>query len=298
MTNRITQLFSRGSGRKNGSPARESDELIEFAVRHFRRDFPNSARVDCPSPAELLDLIKANELPGERLRAHLITCSECYDYFQSELAVYRNMVRAAALESDRRRPLPMMRSLVAFTCILLIVGALGVLMRWNRDAKPESSQVVNDRDSASIQQQANQQTQANAHVTPADTPSPLAVETPPSGTRQSKNLLATNIVNIDLESLNSRRRPNEVDAKRPRFTKSVNRVIIKLPAGSLRGIYSITLADVFGKSLRLAQATSKDGNKLELKLDFSQVKPGKYLICVTYANEVPECSPATITPAP
>jgi hypothetical protein len=74
-----------------------------------------------------------------------------------------------------------------------------------------------------------------------------------------------------------------------------NKLTVKLSAESPKGNYKLTLHDPFGKEITPPVPGSFDGESLRADLNLGAVRPGKYLICITRAEEVPDCLPAIVT---
>src|SRR5947207_15746639 len=62
------------------------EDLISSARDYFSSDFPNPARISCPPGDEIERIIKSNKLPPDRLREHVLGCSNCFQQYHQMLA--------------------------------------------------------------------------------------------------------------------------------------------------------------------------------------------------------------------
>src|SRR5574341_1088398 len=122
------------------SSEREVEQLITFGRAYFATDFPNPARVGCPSPTALRTLARSGELPGDKLCDHLFGCSECFRAYRAELEASRVVAPAvvASRWSEWRERLAAVFALkpaFALAGILLAVSG-AIWLVWRERAIP------------------------------------------------------------------------------------------------------------------------------------------------------------------
>jgi hypothetical protein len=107
-------------------------------------------------------------------------------------------------------------------------------------------------------------------------------------------LIAANRVTIDLDGVSILRDANRTESVTMILSASQNQVVVRLPSGSPKGAYEVSVNDPFGNSVLSVVGQSEDGVTLHVVLNLKDVKPGKHLVCVTRESEVPDCVPATV----
>lgn len=256
-----------------------TDEFVSLARKYFAGDFPNPERKDCPPRAELEASIQSDKLPDDSLRRHLFGCSQCFSLYQQLLATRRE------LES----PVPFWRHLAEFiferrvlilgTASVVLVAVVSGVLYINLKTSPNK---VTSVDQAKVV--------LNANVTP-----PVTRSSGPSATQNETAPEPVTVAEVDLRDY-TLRRGNESAAEEPlRVKRGVIAFAITLPEGSPAGAYSVSFLDPFGKTLRSRSASSPDGKQLSTTLNLDFPENQKFRICVSRANEPPNCYPIVIT---
>ena len=280
----------------------QTEQLVHLGANHFARDYPNSERKNCP-PLELPgELVQSGKLPGDELREHLFTCSECFVHYREELLRHRESESGvAAIESTSHktrtpRLVPVLAAalvgIVTISAVLLVTrkqGPSGDLANVNSNLDDEKYPARED------QPPGLRSTSPALTLPPASTP-----PRPPSPKRRSNSrpLVAENRLTIDIDRYNALRGAGRSEERPVLLKTTKNNLTIKMPDGSPAGRYRVSLADPFGTPLQSVEIISRDGLQLRLHLDLSSVKAGKYFVCLDRETEVPQCVPAVIEPGP
>lgn len=295
-SNLISQILKRiRSYFGRGSDFAQAQELVEFAVAHFADDFPNPRRDGCPPPETLTDMIRLRTLPAAETRDHLLSCSECFRHFQTELATQRR-VESAILPTaktflliPRRIVVPILSGVLVV--ILALTGAIWVILRIQ--SRRSSSTAERTLPKATSETPYPQDSQTGPLNSTADLGKRPQRKAEPDEDRDTSakgsNDLAANKVAIDLETSDALRDASGVQRSAVVLRSATNEVTVKLPLGSPKGGYKLSLADPYGHPVRVAKAISEDGRSLKLDLPLALVKPGRYLFCVSRLEEVPDC---------
>jgi hypothetical protein len=260
-----TRILSRGS---RIDPA----ELVNFAASQVAENFPNPKHEGCPPPEMFHDLVQQRLLPNEETRSHLLNCSECFRYYREKLA-RRDNVASASLSRKPFQIIPVPAAVVVFVGLLalVVVPVIGIMIwRLNRDAATQGYSITPPGSGALATPSAN----------PGQSTLPDRTETKP--------------VEIDLEAAVVSRGGKQPQVGSATLEATDNQVLIKLAPSSPKGPYTISLTDPFGTSVCSLLASSDDGTVLRAQLNLGGVKAGKYLLCVTRKEEVPDCVPATV----
>jgi hypothetical protein len=70
------------SGEPDGDRLDSPEAIESFAQGYFAGDFPNPQRAGCLPRLELIAAAQSARPPSDELRAHLLTCSECFNEFR------------------------------------------------------------------------------------------------------------------------------------------------------------------------------------------------------------------------
>jgi hypothetical protein len=73
----------------------DPEKLILVAWKYFVTAFPNERRVDCPAPGVILTA-RADQSPGDELRAHLFRCSKCFNKYSAAIWDHRRREASGA----------------------------------------------------------------------------------------------------------------------------------------------------------------------------------------------------------
>ncbi|HYG82578.1 MAG TPA: hypothetical protein VD861_19435 [Pyrinomonadaceae bacterium] len=74
-------------------------EMILLSREYQSANFPNPERLGCPPPETLREQIASGALPGDDLRAHLFSCSECFRSYRFALAAHKSQADALTTPS-------------------------------------------------------------------------------------------------------------------------------------------------------------------------------------------------------
>jgi len=284
----------------------DDDNLIAFARGYFANDFPNPDRVDCPSHTSLAEMVDTKRLPDATLRAHLLGCSECFEYLNARLTARPVEIppppawgRIVGAVTRSWRPLAA-TALLVVSCLFIWAVWRGVNRSFREGVAPPARS--GDELSAGV---GGLSPTPSATVTPA-TPEPVmtyAANTPPaSNPRPEKRrspALAAVLVRIDLRGRLTLRGSGDKDEGGPiRIPSARNNLSIKLPEESPKGEYTVSLVDAFGESVIAAKAKSRDGKYIALLLDMRGLPSRSYRLCISHADGVPFCYPLAVSGGP
>ena len=282
--NRIRSRITLYRARLRGD---DLEDLVRLGVNHFAKDFPRLKSVGCPSPITLDALVESEELPPDEIRQHLLTCSECFTHYRQKLSDHHatEAISSAANPAGHVRTFRLVPSLGATLVGIIAIAAVIVLL--TRPPETSHFNLIADSDPARSGMRSG-----SASISPEPSPSdgatkPEAIavthrKKPRTSTTQDK-------ATIDLERYNALRDASGPRQRPLRLQTRLTELTIKLPAGSPKGRYRISLADPFGTPLQSAEASSRDGIEFSSNMNLSSVKPGQYLICVTRQAEIPQC---------
>lgn len=275
----------------------DADDVVAAARCHFAHDFANRSRAECPNQQALSDLIRRGELPSNELRTHLFACSECFQHYRDELG-RRSASPAIASQSQSLSQFSAWRSAFALVGVVLLFLGVVIIGLWVASRSRQSSSpnlsaqapaVTSPPVAIHTEPQPNSTLDENA---PINSSHPGALRQP--RTSASPDLVAANKVSIDLERYNTLRNGNPAQITPITLKAASNQLTIRLISGSPRGPYTVSLNDPFGTLIRSSKASSNDGVVLRANLILDSIKPGRYLICITRKEEVPDCMSAII----
>lgn len=273
----------------------DPEALVQRGRTHFLEDFPNSSGDDCISAGVLNALIDSATLPSDEIREHLLTCSVCFAHYRDELARHRAAASSVAATQSpsllKTRLVPLVGASVAG---IIIIAAI-TFVALKRDVGPAQTVAsVNSKTNTTNNSLSHDQPNAATTPSPETNPERATSDRSQQPSHNSRQLIARNNVDIDLETHNPVRGPNDSPSLPIELRRMHNELTLKLPAGSPKGEYEVSLANPYGRYLKTVKAVSPDGMRLRLGLNLSSVKPGNYLICLGRQTEVPQCVLATV----
>lgn len=277
------RAFDRNKGRHETTGDSELAEKIVNTTRdHVARDFPNPQREGCPSRGAVFNSFRSGRMPKGEERAHILSCSECFNEYQIQLREYRAINRvpesAGGLAWWPRIAIP------GLAFVLLLVAIAITVSRFF------------------VGPQVNEQ--GLSHTTsPSSLPSPMVSNSAKpdqnkpedESQKQSTNsMIALNQVTIDFEQTTALRRLTPQQSKTISLSPTPYALLIRLPDKSPRGSYTVSLNNAFGKSVRSKPTASSNGKTVRVTFNLTGLNPGGYSICVTREQEAPSCLPVTV----
>jgi hypothetical protein len=240
------------------------EKLILAAQNHFATAHPNERRVGCPAPGVIMSA-SADLPPGDELRAHLFSCSECFNGYSAAL---QDNYRQTASDSAADWRTQLLRALLRWRLQTFAGVAVAVLLLVSlliqRREPSETSQ--------SIQRRSQPTPEASAvnPLTPVP-PAPTAGQPPdpPHEIPRPPEWLA---INLDLNRYRALGDSIRGDSRREEEKKIKLRPLrallkLRLRQGSEVGLYRISVVDPNGKRLTGARARSRNGKSLDAVLD-------------------------------
>lgn len=259
-----------------------AEDLLKVSRDHRAKDFPNPSREGCAPFQARLSAFGRGEMPVQEERAHILSCSDCFAEYQTAIAEYR----ATVSSSDKRVTHGLLIPALACAVFLILAGTVIWQVYINRDDKKEPAQAF---------MTPTPQATALPSPIPSRSGSPgqtyLTPEVPNSS---PTSLAAVHRMTIDFENAQALRRLAPEQSPIIKLSPVRQILFIKLPEGSPRGPYKVTLNNPFGKSIRFRTATSFNGKSVTVHFNLFGIPPARYSICVTRMQEVPSCLPVTI----
>ncbi|HEU0173676.1 MAG TPA: hypothetical protein VFV58_05390 [Blastocatellia bacterium] len=243
----------------------DPENLILIAQKHFATGFPNKHRAGCPAPS-VIRTARADQPPGDELRAHLFHCSECFkeysaairDYYQQpgSITAAENW-RTKLIDALSRWRLPLLASAAA---ALLLMANLFIQRRQQTEA-PQSG--FNRSQPAPLASTGNPSTPVPPALTARQT-TDFGLEKP----RQAE-LLAINLDLNRYKALGDTLRGGSLREEERKIKLPPRRALLKmrLRKGSEAGRYRISVVDPNSKTLIETTARSHDGKSLDAVLD-------------------------------
>lgn len=266
------------------------DELITFAQGYFASDFSNPEGVDCPIKGTLSGFVRSGKAPDNRVKSHLFGCSECFSEYRNALAAYREDTKSVAAAAylgpwwTRVVAAPPLRPLPIFACALLLIllGFVGLALVgdyvWRRGpalraacCEGPSPSPVRTVDRSTPQPPPKQANQKKAPVARPRT-------RPPTG-----ELIA---MSVDLRNY-TMTRGGAVSGGEIKLSRRRTRLMLKLPEGSDRGLYAVTVVGESGSTLETRNVTSTDGKTLTATLNLQRLEPGNHRLRISREGEPP-----------
>jgi hypothetical protein len=243
----------------------DPEKLILVAQKHFATCFPNERRAGCPAPS-VIRAARADQLPGDDLRAHLFRCSECFNEYGAAMQDHYQRTNSNTADADQRTKLmdalskwrlPLLASAAASLAL-----AAGLFIQWREQtASPQSIQ--NRSQPAPVAPAGNPLAPSPRAPTAEQRPD-SAQEKPP----QSESLA----INLDLNRYNALGdsiRGGSMRKEERKINLPPLRAILKLRLrkGSEAGLYQISIVDPYSNQLTKTAARSRDGKSLDAVLD-------------------------------
>jgi hypothetical protein len=274
----------------------EPEALIAFAQNYFGADFSNPERVGCPSPLALRSLARSGELPDDELCAHLFGCSECFNEYRAALEAGRADAPAIAVSGWARWREQLsaafsLKPVFAAGIIILITVSTAVWLAWRETGKPEAPSVARlepESPGASPDKLSTTETSATSAPLPATTPPRTARRPSPEPIAQVRVKLAEHRALRDVAATGGgERKPIELPAARARL-------VIELPADSLKGSYLVGVADADVAHLVISKTRSLDGKSLIVTLNLRRLSKKASFLSVGRPGKAPYIYPVVI----
>jgi|ERR1051325_4239322 hypothetical protein len=272
------RLFDRLQRRQTTAGELDFAESLKTTRDHIAKDFPNPQREGCPARGTVFNSFRSGKLPNSEDRAHILSCSECFNEYQIQLAEYR--AAKAAPENTRAlewRP----RIVIPALAFGLLAVAIAITV-WKFSAGPRVDQNVVSHTNETI-------------GSPPSLPSPSPAKPADESQKKSTNsMVAVSQATIDFEQATALRRQAPQQSNTISLSATPHALLIKLPENSPKGSYKVSLNDAFGKSVRSKTTASANGKTVKVIFNLIGLNSGGYSICVTREQEVPSCLPVTI----
>jgi hypothetical protein len=259
-----------------------SEQVLRAARDQHANDFPNPLRQGCRPCQSRLGAFRNGALPSPVERAHILMCSDCYGEYQTALATHRATIRASQKSAPSLSTSRIAVPAAACAILLIILGIAIYSARTRKEsgvytsASPQASPLPSPTESMPVD---DRRKESKAEI---QKPGP-------------NSLVAVNRVTIDFENAAVLRRRAPAGGAIIDLASSQQMLLIKLPEGSPRGRYTVTLNDPYGESVRAKTTRSVNGKSVTVHLNLVGLPSGKYSICVTRAEEVPSCLPVTVS---
>lgn len=210
--------------------------------------------------------------------------------------------RAEARDRTRRRRKQLTwafrLSLVATFCVILLWQVAMPFWQRELDANRKTAGLGADNVSGKSDYPVKLATPSLASPTPE--PSPMQKQTHKERARQAAPEIAALRPDVELTNTDRTRSgaPTEGDEDPIKLRRSLRRIVIKLPAGSRRGIYTVTVETMFGQNVVRKSVRSADGKTLNVPVDIRSVDDLDHFICVSRGDEAPLCRTFVVTGRP
>jgi len=274
----------------------DPERLIHVAQKHFATGFPNERRIGCPA-LSVIQAARAYQMPGDELRAHLFSCSECYNEFREVIRDQYHYQQPASntaaadwrtklMELLSKWPLP----LIAGATALLLLATGEFIWRRRQTASPQSSQ--NRPQRAPGASAENPLTPRPPEQPPGQMAGKMARKTANSG-RGKPRLAESLAINLDLNRHNALGDSNRSGSLREAGTRiklPPRRALLKLRLrkGSEAGLYQISIVDPHSKPLVKTRARSRDGRSLEAVLDLRRASQMAHRLRIERGDDMNE----------
>lgn len=251
------------------------DALRELASEYFAADFPNPDRRDCPTPAHLQSLAQAGRLPDDAFRAHLFGCSACFTSYREARALL-SVVAPPSSWRDRLAMTFAWRPSLAWAGVgVLLLGMLWLMRSPRRNELPPAPVLLAE-------------TSPMPTLAPAPTLPPAMPPTEPEAVTKSVDL-------NDYLAMRDVAAPNGERAIQ--LAPALTRLQLRLPEGSLPGVYSVSLVDDLEKLVLPAQSIRRHGDSLAVTLDLRRLAAKRLRLRIQAVGEAPDLYPAQIRSA-
>lgn len=293
------QAQGKGEGRRANQPTPpttmdaaspfDAESLVEFARAHYAASYPNPDRHGCPDPTILRSVAQANRLPDETLRAHLFTCSECFQSYRTALALRRTAIDEAPWRMGWRDKLseafsPNPGLAWASVAALLLTIALLAWQPWR--AVPEKS--IASLPSTTTPTPVPAPPTPEALIVQTDKPS--LKPTPPNRAALPDDAAT---VSIDLNEYVALR-DGLAERKVITLAPALMRLQLYLPEGSLPGAYAVSLVNESNHPVAQIRQVRRNGKTLTLRLDLRRLTAQRLNLKLQHANEPAETFPVVI----
>ncbi|HEV2667177.1 MAG TPA: hypothetical protein VG324_19810 [Blastocatellia bacterium] len=294
----------------------DAEDLASIARRYYAARFPNPERLGCPSPGEIIKVVRSGQAPDQVLREHLFECSECFGEYRQELAQCRPAPDEVAWRKRLILILTSKRSAMALAPVTLILSSIFIVrLMWPKPA-PEAGQIARSN-------QSDAQVGVAGGGAPNQT-NPIAISAIPNLTANSRAMVGSwkssriskpraETIDVDLDNYQVFRRSqregpaavNEDSSTRgegkpsgepegaPPGEKVISlpatraSLVLRLPETGVPGKYNVSLINAFGQPLLSNSAFSPDGSRLHVTLDLRRVSPKKYRLRLSRNGEAP-----------
>ncbi|HST21063.1 MAG TPA: hypothetical protein VLR90_08100 [Blastocatellia bacterium] len=164
---------------------------------------------------------------------------------------------------------------------------------WREYTKRPSLPIVsNNTDPVSRPSETELSSEPQSKNTPVPNKRASHISRSQGGGVKPQQLIAQ--VSIDLEE-HARLRAVDVEEKPINLPQSRARLLLNMPEGSSKGLYTVSITDAFGDPLLSKTAASPDGKSLRVILDTSGLQEKKYVFCISRKGEIPDCYALLIT---
>src|SRR5215213_1407301 len=85
----LRRLFDRVGKRHETAGDLDFAEILKTTRDHIANDFPNPQREGCPTRGAVFGSFRSGKMPKAEDRAHILSCSECFNEYQVQLAESR-----------------------------------------------------------------------------------------------------------------------------------------------------------------------------------------------------------------
>lgn len=282
----------------------DPEEVVAFAQAYYATEFPNDERRGCPTAESLRKVAHSGTPPDESLRSHLFICSECFRTFRSARMTRPAQAAPSGRLWDRLSARfvhfrsPWVPIAAGASCLLFFGMITAALLRYGHTdspavaanysphgISPASQPAAVDTGAASGEPELSPRGPKQGH--PASKLPPLATKAVP---KRSHTQPPLQVVDIDLKEDDLLRGDNEAGPGRRVITLSPKRqrLRLRMPHGSVAGRYTVKVVDAYGKPLLTVGAKSS-GKTLNVELDLSRLAAKLYRLCLSRADEAPDC---------
>lgn len=286
-----------GMGMKNQTHEVQPETLHTLACEYFGNDFPNPDRHACPDQTSLLATARTGRLPDDSLRAHLFGCSACFTAYRAALATHHAIVPAITGQATpsfwRAWPARVRESFArqpgfawaTVTVLLLTVSFLTWMLTWTRWRNTPPSLAVTPT--------LTQIPPSTAPVSPVLTELPASV--PPRPTATSKISATLDVDLSDYVALRDAAAPQAQALPVIKLTPVPTQLRLRLPEGSLAGLYTVRLLDERDQPVASTKSTSRNGQRLDVSLDLRGVAAQSYQLQVQHPGAPPVLCPVRVS---
>jgi hypothetical protein len=260
----------------------DSVEAIEaFAQAYFAADFPNPERRGCPPRPELIEAARVARWPSDDLRAHLMSCSDCFNEFRADRQTAA-AARGATLLERMTAVFTGWRTALAGAALLALLAVITViaLRHHSRTPADDTAESVTSVADDSSRTAANRAPDWPATNNMASAPNTNANPPPSQGRRSPAVVYMAKVALDDYPVLRGAAGQNSQNHKVLTLAPRRYELVLFLPEGSEAGRYRVSVADEFGKTKTAASSASADGRGLRVPLDLSRLAQKPYFLCI------------------